>query len=50
MFCLQAFRFALEVVGARPETSLFLDDSKRNILAAKAIGMQTILVRTVFRR
>ena len=43
--CLQAFELALEMAGnAQPETTLFLDDSTRNINGAHRAGLKTVLV------
>ena len=43
--CLQAFELALEMAGnAQPETTLFMDDSTRNINGAHKAGLKTVLV------
>lgn len=41
---LQAFQLALEQAGAVPESTLFLDDSFRNIIGASNAGLRTVLV------
>lgn len=44
--CLQAIELALEQAGgAKAESSLFLDDSTRNIAAGHQKGLATVLVR-----
>jgi glucose-1-phosphatase len=40
------FHLALELVKARPQESVFVDDAARNIAAASAIGMNTIHFRS----
>lgn len=40
----QAFQLALQMAGADATTTLFLDDSTRNIAAAKKVGIFSILV------
>lgn len=37
------YRVALDRLGARPATTLFLDDDQSNIQSANAFGMQTVL-------
>jgi len=47
VFCkpdLRSFEYALKRVGAEAATTMFLDDSVANIKAAKAAGLQTVLV------
>ena len=41
------YQHTLEKLGARPEETLFLDDKRVNIEAAKALGMQAIEFTTV---
>lgn len=41
----QAFELALAAAGAVAQSTLFFDDSLRNIAAGKAVGMNTVLVR-----
>ena len=44
--CSQAIELALEQAGgAKAESSLFLDDSTRNIAAGHQKGLATVLVR-----
>ena len=38
------FRHMLDDAGIRPEETLFLDDSPANVAAARALGIQTLLV------
>eukprot|EP00850_Spirogloea_muscicola_P007008 SM000034S12762 [mRNA] locus=s34:646324:649661:+ [translate_table: standard] len=40
----EAFRLALQLANATPHQTMFLDDSHRNIAAAKAAGIHTVLV------
>lgn len=40
----EAFRSVLERVGARPEECVMVEDSMKNVRAAKALGMKTVLV------
>jgi len=40
----EAFRKVLEAVGASPEECVMLEDSMKNIRAAKKLGMRTVLV------
>eukprot|EP00850_Spirogloea_muscicola_P004716 SM000020S06066 [mRNA] locus=s20:804740:808086:- [translate_table: standard] len=40
----EAFRLALRLANATPHQTMFLDDSHRNIAAAKAAGIHTVLV------
>ena len=42
--CLQAIHLALKQAGAAPETTLYLDDSARNISAAHDEGIYSVLV------
>eukprot|EP00475_Leptophrys_vorax_P038199 TRINITY_DN6690_c0_g1_i6.p1 TRINITY_DN6690_c0_g1~~TRINITY_DN6690_c0_g1_i6.p1 ORF type:complete len:338 (+),score=11.88 TRINITY_DN6690_c0_g1_i6:451-1464(+) len=42
----EAFHRALAIAGADPHTSIFFDDSFRNIAAAKSFGLRTVLVGT----
>jgi len=39
-----AYLRALELLGARPEECIFLEDSPRNLLPARELGMHTVLV------
>jgi epoxide hydrolase-like predicted phosphatase len=39
------FEYTLDLLGVDPEDALFLDDEEPNVLAARAIGMQSFLVR-----
>lgn len=39
----EIFALAFEKTGAKPGETLFIDDSKKNILAAQDLGIQTIL-------
>lgn len=43
---LQAYKLALSEVGAEAETTLFVDDSARNIAAANELHMPTLLVQS----
>jgi len=43
-----AFKLALDEVGAQAETSLFVDDSRRNIAAANGLHMSTLWVISYF--
>lgn len=38
------FRYAVEKYGLNPETTLFIDDSQKNLDAAAALGFRTLLV------
>jgi 2-haloacid dehalogenase len=38
----RVFRLLLERFGLAPETTMFIDDSPRNVAAARAVGMQAI--------
>eukprot|EP00850_Spirogloea_muscicola_P005170 SM000023S07626 [mRNA] locus=s23:488812:492549:- [translate_table: standard] len=40
----EAFRLALQLANSTPHQTMFLDDSHRNIAAAKAAGIHTVLV------
>jgi putative hydrolase of the HAD superfamily len=40
----QAYRKALEILGAEPEECLLLDDIERNLAPAREMGMVTVLV------
>jgi len=40
----QAFRIALDRVGARAEASTLIDDLRANLVAAKQVGMRTVWV------
>jgi HAD superfamily hydrolase (TIGR01509 family) len=40
------FRLAARKMQALPSACLFIDDSKKNVAAAKKLGMQTILFKT----
>ena len=40
----EAFLKVLEAAGTRPERAVMFEDSMKNIRAAKAIGMRTVLV------
>ncbi len=40
------FLMALEKLGARPETTLFVDDNSGNVERAKALGMHALLYET----
>jgi len=39
------FNLALDKLGARPETTLFIDDAPRNVDLAARLGLRTILYR-----
>jgi putative hydrolase of the HAD superfamily len=39
-----AYRRILDAIGARPEECIIVEDTPRNLLPAKAMGMKTILV------
>jgi len=39
------FELALDALGARPETTLFVDDAPRNVALAASLGLRTILYR-----
>jgi putative hydrolase of the HAD superfamily len=39
-----AYARALEIVQARPEACVFIEDSRRNLLPARALGMLTVWV------
>ena len=39
-----SFDLVLKSIGAKPEESIMVEDSMKNVRAAKALGMQTILV------
>jgi len=41
---LDAFKIAIQTANVDPRRTLFLDDSVRNIVAAKEIGLHTVLV------
>ena len=41
---LQAFQLALEQAGAKAETTLFLDDSIRNVVGASNQGIRAVLI------
>ena len=41
----QAYKRALELLGARPEQCVFVDDAVRNLKPAHDLGMLTVLVR-----
>ena len=43
-FSVQAFRLALEHCGGSAETTVFLDDSSRNVAAARAMGIFSVQV------
>ena len=36
----EIFRRALEVIGARPQQTIFVDDMVENVIAARALGMK----------
>ena len=40
----QAYRHILDAIGARAEECIIVEDTPRNLLPAKAMGMKTILV------
>jgi len=40
-----SFDFVLKSIGAKPEECIMVEDSMKNVRAAKALGMRTILVR-----
>lgn len=40
----QVFELVLEQIGARPEDTVFVDDSLRNVAAAHDLGIYTVLV------
>ena len=40
----RAYLRALQLVGARPEECIFVDDCSANVVAAKALGLITVLV------
>jgi len=40
----KAYRCVLDILGARPEECLMVEDSVRNLTPAKAMGMLTVLV------
>ncbi len=42
----EMFRHALTRLHAEPAETLFIDDSKENIIAARALGMQTLHVKS----
>jgi FMN phosphatase YigB (HAD superfamily) len=39
-----SFEFVLKTIGAKPEETIMVEDSMKNVRAAKALGMRTILV------
>ena len=41
---MQAFQVALQAAQCSPETTLFLDDSKRNVEGAASMGIDAVLV------
>ena len=41
------YRYALDKLGTRPEETLFIDDKRENIEAARALGIQSIEYSTV---
>ena len=43
------FRYTLDKLGVRPETSLFIDDRAENVNAATALGIQSLVFTTVDR-
>lgn len=38
----ESFKYALNKVGANPETTLFIDDHKRNLDVAKSVGIRYV--------
>jgi putative hydrolase of the HAD superfamily len=38
------YRLALDALGVEPAASVFLDDAEGNLVAARALGMRTVLV------
>ena len=42
----QAYQCVLDYLGARPEQTIFLDDSQLNTAGATALGIETILVKS----
>ena len=42
----EAFTIALKLLGEKPETTMMVDDSFSNIVAAHALGMRTVWVST----
>lgn len=40
------YRYAIEISGLPPSSSLFIDDKPENCVAARALGMQTILFQS----
>ncbi|KAG6538305.1 hypothetical protein ZIOFF_003420 [Zingiber officinale] len=45
----EAMEHALRIAGINPETTIFFDDSIRNIQSAKRVGLHTVLVGTSHR-
>ena len=46
-FLLKAFQVALQAARCTAETTLFLDDNKRNIEGAASVGIDAVLVGTL---
>ncbi len=42
----EIFKIALKQIGVRPEEAVFIDDSKKNLEAAKKMGMHTLYCPT----
>ncbi|XP_042423715.1 uncharacterized protein C24B11.05-like isoform X2 [Zingiber officinale] len=45
----EAMEHALRIAGINPQTTIFFDDSVRNIQSAKCVGLHTVLVGTSHR-
>lgn len=45
----EAMEYALKIANVNPQRSIFFDDSTRNILAGKQVGLHTVLVGTSHR-
>jgi putative hydrolase of the HAD superfamily len=43
------YRHTLDELGSRPEETLFIDDKRENVEAARALGIQAIQYSTVER-
>lgn len=46
---IEAMEYALKIANVNPQRSIFFDDSTRNILAGKQVGLHTVLVGTSHR-
>lgn len=42
--CPQSFELVLEQIGASPQSTIFVDDSFRNVTAARELGIFSVLV------